>query len=163
MTTGYVTAMTDQNKRQLPRHWAQGWAHCAFSPQVPIAYGEGETILLAEKDATLLKLGKKLLENLEYRVLTANCGIQILKHCEEEQIAAIIFDLEIDHQATAKGEILAHIRHRQPGMKVLLATAHDVSLGLSSCPPVADLPVLAKPFTVQSFSQAIRQCLRDRE
>ncbi len=151
--------MTTQNKRQLPQHWAQGWAHCAFTPQAPIAFGAGETILLAEKDATLLKLGKSLLENLNYRALTASNGDQILECGNKERIDVIIFDVEIDYQVDEAEKVLAGIRRLQPAMKVLLATAHDVSLGLSSCPPISGLPVLTKPFTVQSFSQAIHQCL----
>ncbi|HMB16807.1 MAG TPA: response regulator [Pelovirga sp.] len=153
--------MTDQNKCQLPQHWAQGWAHCAFTAQSPIAYGAGETVLLAEKDATLLKLGKSLLEILGYRALTANCGAQILEQCTKEQIDMIVFDVEIDHQVAEADKVLAGIKDLQCTTKILVSSAHDVALGLSSCPTVEGLPVLSKPFTVQSFSQAIRQCLGD--
>lgn len=155
--------MTDPNERQLPQHWAQGWAHCAFTPQAPIVYGQGETILLAEKDPTLLKLGKALLENLNYRALTAINGAQILERYGEEQIAVMVFDVEIDHQAADAHKVLANIRRVQPVTKILLSTARDVSLELSDCPALEDLPFLAKPFTVQSFSQAIRQCLVARQ
>lgn len=151
--------MTDQNIPQLPRHWTQGWAHCAFTPQAPIAYGEGETVLLAEKDPTLLKMGKVLLENLNYRVLTADSGARTLEQCQHEQIDIIVFDVEIDHQVAKADKTLAGIKHLQPTTKILLSTAHDMALGLSCCPTVEDLPVLIKPFTVQSFSQSIRQCL----
>ena len=151
--------MTTQNKLQLPQHWAQGWAHCAFTPQAPIAFGAGETILLAEKDATLLKLGTSLLENLNYRALTASSGADILELCHTEKIEMIVFDVEIEHQLAETEKVLTGIRRLQPAMKVLLATAHDVSLGLSSCPLIAGFPLLTKPFTVQSFSHAIHQCL----
>jgi DNA-binding NtrC family response regulator len=159
MTTGYATPMTDQNNRQLPQHWVQGWAHCAFSPQTTIAYGEGETVLLAEKDATLLKLGKSLLEILGYRALTANNAADMLELCRTEKIEMIVFDVEIDHQVAEAEKALPDTRRLQPASKILLSTAHDLSLGLSSCPQTGELPVLTKPFTVQSFSQAIRQCL----
>jgi CheY-like chemotaxis protein len=151
--------MTDQNNRQLPHHWAQGWAHCAFTPQAPIAYGEGETVLLAEKDPSLLKLGKALLENLNYRALTADSGTQILEQCQHEQIDIIVFDVEIDHQVAEAEKALVGIRRLKSATKILLSTAHDMALGLSCCPTIDDLPVLIKPFTVQSFSQSIRQCL----
>jgi DNA-binding NtrC family response regulator len=163
MTIGYATAVTNQSKHQLPQHWIQGWAHCAFTPQAPIAYGEGETILLAEKDATLLKLCNSLLENLNYRALTANNGAQILERCNNERIDLIVFDVEIDHQVAESQKVLAGIRRLQPAMKILLATVHDVSLTLNMGPPIEGLPVLTKPFTVQSFSRAIRQCLGDGE
>lgn len=159
MTTESTTTMTSQNKLQLPQHWAQGWAHCAYTPQASIAFGAGETILLAEKDATLLKLGRSLLENLNYRALTASSSEQILGCCSNERIDVIVFDVEIDHQVAGGENVLTGIRRLQPAMKVLLATAHDVSLKFSSCPPIEGLPILTKPFTVQSFSHAIRQCL----
>lgn len=152
--------MTDQNNRQLPHHWAQGWAHCAFTPQAPIAYGEGETVLLAEKDPSLLKLGKALLENLNYRVLTADTGARILEQCQHEQIDIIVFDVEIDHQVAEAEKALAGIRRLKSATRILLSSAHDMALGLSCCPKTEGLPVLTKPFTVQSFSQSIRQCLR---
>ena len=151
--------MIDQNKRQLPPHWSRGWAHCAFTPQEPIAFGQGETILLAEKDPTLLKLGKSMLENLKYRALIANSGADILEQCRKERINVIVFDVEIDHPPAAIEKILSDARQLQPAMKVLLSTAHDISLGLSCCPPIKELPVLTKPFTVRSFSQAINHCL----
>ncbi|MBD1401248.1 response regulator [Pelovirga terrestris] len=151
--------MTDQNKPQLPQHWAQGWAHCAFTPEAPIAYGEGETVLLAEKDPTLLKLGKTLLENLNYRVLTAGSGARILAQCQLEQIDIIVFDVEIDYQVAEAEKTLAKIRQLHPATRILLSTAHDMALGLRCCPKVEGLPVLTKPFTVRSFSQSIRQGL----
>ena len=151
--------MTDQNKRQIPRHWAQGWAHCAFTPPAPIAYGEGETVLLAEKNPSLLKLGKALLENLNYRALTADSGAQILEQCKDKRIDIIVFDVEIDQQVAEAEKVLAAIKRFQSTMQILLSSAHDMALGLSCCPAAEGLPVLTKPFTVQSFSQAIRQCL----
>lgn len=159
MTIGSATAVTSQNKHQLPQHWVRGWAHCAFTPPASIVYGAGETILLAEKDATLLKLGKSLLENLNYRALTASNGAQVLEHCNNEQVALIVFDMEIDHQVVKAQKVLAGTRRLQPVMKVLLTTVHDVSLGLNLCLPIEGLPVLTKPFTVQSFSHAISQSL----
>ncbi|MFO7767131.1 MAG: response regulator [Pelovirga sp.] len=151
--------MNNQTKRQLPPHWSGGWPHCAFTPQEPIVFGQGETILLAEKEPNLLKLGKSLLENLKYRVLIAGSGTDILEQCQKEQISMMIFDVEIDPPFAEVENILSAARKLQPTMKVLLSTAHDISLGLGCCPPVQDLPVLAKPFTVRSFSQAINQCL----
>ena len=151
--------MIDQNKRQLPPHWSRGWAHCAFTPQEPIVFGQGETILLAEKDSTLLKLGKSLLENLKYRALTANSRADILEQCRKEQIDVVVFDVELDYQSADLEKAIFDLRQLQPAMKILLSTAHDVSLGLNSCPPIKGQPVLSKPFTVRSFSQAINRCL----
>lgn len=153
--------MINHSERQLPPHWSRGWAHCAFTPQEPIVFGQGEIILLAEKEPTLLKLGKSLLENLKYHTLTANSKAEVLEQCRTNQIDAIVFDVELEPPSGDVQGFLSELRQLRPSLKILLSTAHDVSLGLSTCPPTHGLPVLTKPFTVRSFSQAISQCLEN--
>lgn len=153
--------MVDQNERQLPPHWSRGWAHCAFTPQDPIIFGQGETILLAEKYPPLLKLGKSLLENLKYHPLTAGSAPEVVEQCRAGQIDALVVDVELilPSSASAMEEFLSEVRQFQPTLKILLSSAHDLPQKLSTSAPIQGLPVLTKPFTVRSFSQVISRCL----
>lgn len=153
--------MMEHNKHELPLHWKQGRAHCVFSPQPPISYGHGETILLAEKDPTQLKLGKSLLEKLQYNVLTARNCEEILACCHTDRIDMVVFDIKID--PSAEQEVLAKARKLQPAIMILPSSTHDVPLGMNSSPAVDKQPVLTKPYTVSSFSQAIKQALSSRK
>jgi len=44
-------------------------------------FGRGETILLADNNTNLLKLGRSLLTKLNYRVVTAHNETQVIETC----------------------------------------------------------------------------------
>ena len=73
-------------KVYLPRHAGQV-VEVGPERAEEMPLGRGETVLLVEDDASILKLGEKMLRNLGYRVLTANSPQEAInlagKHADE--------------------------------------------------------------------------------
>lgn len=124
-----------------------------------IAFGHGETVLLVERNKTLLKLGKAILEQLNYQVLTAQDGLELE---ERNDIAQYQFDLLILDAAMPLKEIEEITRQvcgHQPLAKTLFSTVYDSWLETGCCEKIGSEMIISKPFTIRSFSQAIHQTL----
>lgn len=127
----------------------------------PILYGRGETVLLLESNRTLRKLGKTLLEKLNYHALTASDAEEILSTCRSTRIDLLIVDGNLSSRCGQS--LLAGVRELQPAMRLVYSSVFDSAQDLECCQPgAADSVVLLKPYTVRSFSQAIRQGLLRR-
>lgn len=116
------------------------------------ARGQGETILLAEDEATVRHATKRVLESLGYRVVTAVDGREA-----EELAGSIHFDLLLtDLVMPTKGgrALIESLQASRPDLKAIAFTGyavddlHDISVN-----------VLQKPLDVETLAQAVRQAL----
>jgi signal transduction histidine kinase len=89
-----------------------------------IPAGQQELILLVEDDITVLDIGTTLLENLNYRVISANNGVEALKlfkrHCHD--IALVLTDLTMPKMGGA--ELTKAIRQIKPDAKIIAMTGY---------------------------------------
>ena len=124
----------------------------------PILYGRGETVLLLESNRTLRKLGKTLLEKLNYHALTASRSDEILSVCRTTRIDLLIVDATLPGRCGQS--LLAGVRELRPAVRCLYSSVFENLQDLECCQSeAADSVVLLKPYTVRSFSQAIKQGL----
>jgi CheY-like chemotaxis protein len=115
--------------------------------------GRGETILLAEDEATVRHATKRILESLGYRVVTAANGREA-----EELARSAHFDLLLtDLVMPAKGgrELIDALRASHPGLKAIAFTGYAVEDDLHEI----TVDVLQKPLDIETLGQAVRQAL----
>jgi PAS domain S-box-containing protein len=116
----------------------------------------GETVLVVEDDTEVLKFASSVLEELGYRVLSADNGTSALQRLDLERVDALFTDVVM---AGMSGLELARIaKERQPGLKVLFATGYSAEFAQldGSAEP---LRVLHKPYKRLPLAQEIRQLL----
>ena len=117
----------------------------------------GETVLVVEDDMEVLKFASSVLEELGYRVLSAENGATALNRLASERVDALFTDVVM--AGGMSGFELARIaRERQPGLKVLFATGYSAEFAQldGSAEP---LRVLHKPYKRLPLAQEIRQLL----
>ena len=101
---------------------------------------DGErVILVADDDASVLRLVAAILRSRGYRVLEARTGDEALR-LVEDGLALVIADLVMPPEGGV--ELVDALRRRVPGLKVLFISGYGV---LSNSPNTHD-PLLSKPF-----------------
>jgi len=130
--------------------------------------GQGETVLLVEDDPATRAALQVLLETHNYRVLTAENGVDALRLYEaaEAIISLVVSDIVMPQMGGI--ELYNILRARRPDLKMLFITGHpleDASRtllegGLRQTGMPGGLHWLQKPFSVQEFNQAIYNLLR---
>ena len=137
-----------------PQYYSSGF----ITPQTAtfdLAFGHGETILLADGAASLLKLGVSLLARLNYQVLTAQSEEQVIQACSSggRKIDLMILDAAILRKSGE--DLLNRVQPCQPGIKVLLYTTHDWQCDRGFWDKIGQLPVISKPYRIRDFSKLI--------
>ncbi len=128
------------------------------TPVEPVR-GGSETILLAEDEASLLRLAYQMLTSLGYRVLSAQHGAEALSlaRLHDQPIDLLLTDVVMPY---LDGPGLAReLKSVHPGVRVLYMSGYPASL-IQSRGVVADsVPILAKPFSRETLALAVRSAL----
>ena len=119
----------------------------------------GETILVVDDEATILNVTRMTLERAGYDVLAAKDPEETLLLCEKSpplQIDLVVMDFVLP---AMNGVTLAErIRRRRPNLPVLYCSAYPQNESLR--PAIArGVPYLAKPFTREQLTTAVRAIL----
>lgn len=125
-----------------------------------ILYGDGQTVLLVDRNDTLLKLGKNLLEKLAYRVFTVADGNEL---AGQDYLSDTIIDLLILDGAAPieeSKEIVRLVRKHCPEAKTVFSTVHDTKLETECGKKIASEKLIQKPYSIHSFSQIVAQALQ---
>jgi PAS domain S-box-containing protein len=128
-------------------------------PAGEIFYGRGETILLVDDNEIVLEMGKQLLEELNYKVLTAKDGRQAIEVHRKfrEKIALLVLDVIMPQMGGI--EALQTIRLDFPETKALFCTGYDkINVGFGE-DGIKQEAVITKPFRIREFSQKIMETL----
>lgn len=141
----------------------------AYSGEAPVAVGEsdvhggGETILLAEDDASIRRFATRMLTEHGYRVLDAEDGAAAIT-LVGKSIEAIDLVLTDVLMPNANGVELARLlRAARPELPVIFMTGYAGLDEQSLSELRATGPVLAKPFTQETLLQAVQRALDGRE
>ena len=69
-----------------------------------------KTILIAEDSSVIQNLTKKILQNLNYHIVTVKNGKEVLKHLEKEPVDLILLDINMPQMdgMTCAQEIRKH-------------------------------------------------------
>lgn len=117
-----------------------------------------ETILLVEDEIAVRMLVTEVLEELGYRVLTAQDANAAMVHLQSEaRIDLLISDIGL--AGTNGRQLAAKARQLRPGLRVLLVTGYAPELKAGDNTLTADMDLLAKPFSIDVLGTRVRQLL----
>lgn len=124
-----------------------------------IISGRGETILLVDDNKFVLETGKALLEELNYKVMTAADGQQAIDMYRELKHEIDLLVLDVVMPVIGGVEALRVIRQEAPQVKAIFCTGYDkLNVGFSA-EGVNRETVLSKPFGINKLSQIVRRTL----
>jgi PAS domain S-box-containing protein len=123
-------------------------------------HGEGEAILLADDDPTVLKTGEQVLHSLGYEVLTAKDGKQALALFEKERENIRLVMLDVVMPEVDGVEAARHIRELSPEVGIIMTTGHDKQQVTDQIRGMERIVILTKPYMVDQISQHIRQLIQ---
>jgi len=118
-----------------------------------------ETVLLAEDDPIVRRVGEKMLRVLGYRVLSASSGEEAIKLVEgsSEEIHLLFSDMIMPGM---DGKTLAgRLRQLRPGVKLLFASGYPQAHLAQQSLLIEGAIVLQKPFVMSDVARTIREVL----
>jgi len=127
-----------------------------------IIKGKGETILLADHAVFVLDTFRNILEELNYRVLTASDGQMALDvyQSHRDEIDLLVMDFVLP--GLGGREILQAIRNLDPAVRVIFITGYEKMHATDNKEDDSNREtVLHKPFRVAELSQAVARALAD--
>jgi len=125
---------------------------------VPVK-GGNETVLVAEDDAAVRELSRRLLESFGYTVITAGDGEEAIAAFMEnrERISLAMLDM-IMPRKNGK-EVAAAIKKINPRIKVLFASGYTMDLITSQKITAADFDFIRKPYQSKELLVKVREVL----
>ncbi len=128
-----------------------------------IAVGGTETILLVEDDASLLNLGKTILEALGYTVLTASIPSEALRLAEAHTggIQMLITDVVMP-EMNGK-ELSGRLLSVHPNLKCLFMSGYTADIITHQGVVEKGVDFIQKPFSIYDFSSKIREILNNAD
>lgn len=136
--------------------------HSEPSREKEIIRGRQNQILLVEDEEAVLKLTKKILEGLNYRVVAANSPSQAVNLVKDPELA---FDLVISDVIMPEmngKELYERIKEIRPGINVLFISGYSADIiGVQGL--ICDsVNFLEKPFTISRLSEKVRHALGNK-
>jgi len=127
--------------------------------ETAISTTAGETILLVDDEESVLEMGKDVLESLGYRVLSASNGLEAVDvfTAHQDEIALIITDMVMPKLGGVKA--IERIQKIRPSIKVIYSSGYDKNTSIPNISLSNEIIMLAKPYSVEKLSQAIRSQL----
>ena len=118
-----------------------------------------ETILVVDDEEALLELAREILEELNYRVLTAgngNLALQVL--AKEPEIALLLSDVLMPGGINGY-ELAESALESYPDLKVLLASGYTSKSEIHKSQARFSANMLTKPYNLSALAQRVRQLL----
>ena len=129
------------------------------SEEMQVISGNGETILFVDDEKVVLETGRELLEDLNYRVLTASNGQQAVELFEAHKDEIDLLVMDVVMPVLGGVEAFKAICKIKPDSKVVVATGYDRAGTLRHRDGLTTEVVLPKPFRANELSQVVRKML----
>lgn len=125
--------------------------------ETAIAYGHGQTILLADGNSALRRLGQQVLERLNYKVLTAADGFEVVEYYRQSKQKIDLLILDVAMPKLTGAEILIKVRQFLPSAKVLLCTVSESLSATEWQSKIGAEPIINKPYAIADLSQKVQE------
>ena len=128
---------------------------------VHLPNGNGELILVVDDEAPIREVTQATLETFNYRVLTAQDGIDAIALYAEhkDEIAVVLMDVMMP---TMDGTVAVQtIKRMNPQVKVIMTSGLASNQGITKDLAPSVKAFLLKPFTSETLLQKVSQVIRD--
>ena len=127
-------------------------------PTVELLKGS-ETILIVDDEWVVLKIARRLLKNLGYRVFIANNGKTALKIFDACKDSIDLILLDIIMPELNGEEVFQRMKEKKPDVKVLLSSGYSIDWQARQMIKNGCSAFIQKPFTMKQISVQIRKIL----
>jgi two-component system, cell cycle sensor histidine kinase and response regulator CckA len=124
-----------------------------------ILKGCGETVLLVEDEAAVLSVGRAMLEELGYRVLTAGTPSQALRHAQAHAAEIQLLLTDVVMPEMNGRELAQSISDIIPGLKYLFTSGYTADVIAHRGMLYEGVHFLQKPFSTRDLAIKVRQAL----
>lgn len=122
-------------------------------------FGRGETILYADDDVDVLKVGRKMLESLGYRVLPASGGPEALSIAQTHDGPIDLLLTDVVMPGLDGFTLSLRVRAILPGIRCLFVSGYVPEALAQTCNFPQDGIFLEKPFTFAKLAECVRAVL----
>jgi CheY-like chemotaxis protein len=159
---GFIDASSQQGagstfRIYLPRHAGRVAEACEATEDIPL--GQGETILIVEDEAAILKLCQTMLENLGYTALAAAGTAEALALAEAHagKIHLLITDVVMPRMNGR--DLAARLQALCPGLRVLFMSGYTAEVIARQGILDAGMQFIQKPFSRDELALKVREVL----
>jgi PAS domain S-box-containing protein len=126
----------------------------------PIPRGHGEHILFVDDEATLGRLGKKMLERLGYVVTTQTNPLEAITAVRDQpaKFDLVITDLTMPGMDGAK--LGAQLLHLQPNLPIIITTGYSGVMTPAKVRELGFRELLSKPSTARTLGETVYRVLQ---
>jgi CheY-like chemotaxis protein len=145
-------------KIYLPRNIGMALeAHSENPIEIPLS--KGETVLLVEDDLSILKLSKRILEELGYTVIPSNSPSEAIRLAEKQlsKINLLITDVVMPEMNGR--ELSLHLQSFYPNLKILFMSGYTANVIAHRCVLEAGVNFISKPFSKENLAVKVRVAL----
>ena len=132
-------------------------------PEVIITGGQGDTILLVDDDASVLKITQQILSKLGYKCITAKDGqeaVQLFK-LNQDKIRLVITDIVMPNMDGVETAIAIHLL--KSDTPVIFASGYQRGANFkTSLPATLQHNFINKPYSVTHLSHVVQSALGKR-
>jgi CheY-like chemotaxis protein len=132
---------------------------CEADQDLSMSLAGDETVLLVEDEPSILKMGRRMLTDLGYRVLAAATPAEAISqaHARADAIDLLVSDVVMPEMNGH--ELARRLSARYPAMKRLFMSGYPADVIAHQGILEPGVHFLQKPFTVAAFSQKVREAL----
>jgi CheY-like chemotaxis protein len=123
--------------------------------------GAQQKILVVEDDAAVRELAVAILQNLNYRPLSAADGRSALEILEREPDIALLFTDVVLAGGMGGIDLAREAQRRRPGIKVLYTSGYTENAIIHHGRLDDGVELLEKPFRIDSLARKVRSVLED--
>ncbi|HVN48491.1 MAG TPA: PAS domain-containing protein [Bacteroidota bacterium] len=123
-------------------------------------HGNNELILLVDDEESMRQLGKELLEEFGYRVMTASDGVEALELYKQhaQEIALVILDLIMPRKDG--GQTYIEMKEIKKDIKAVFCSGYTSDKVITQLLQQENLHAIQKPFHPNDFLKTIHEVLR---
>ncbi len=164
---GFINVYSEPGKGTIFRiylpQFADEVSHAPATPAPEAVQHGTETILLVEDEETILKMAKRMLENLGYTVLAAGTPLEALHQAEtyQDEIHLLITDIVMPEM---NGRDLADkLRSNKPALRNLFMSGYTANVIAHRGILDEGVHFIQKPFSIKDLADKVRVSLESEE
>jgi signal transduction histidine kinase/ActR/RegA family two-component response regulator len=142
----------------LPRHLGEAPDEVCTAPTMLPEGSAGEVILVVEDEEAVRDLAVEALRDLRYTVIYAGGAVDALRMLDAHPEIALLFTDVVMPELNG-AQLAEAARERRPGLPVLFTTGYARNAVVQNGLVEADMPVLAKPYTLEQLALKVRQAI----